>query len=773
MPKRGRSGGRGPLSVKLRRRIVSCKNNCIADEELVDHLRKSFRADYYNLQLQPFTSQVQNILQLINPPIKKPKTDSTEQILDGDGELSTLASISESDDSYSCGEKPDLMQIMLRNTYNQKANSIPKSKKIEYDANSISKSIFFEYDVIHDSNEDGKGKKIDVVKRDLSKLLGIGDSDRNGGTMFKDLGGMDEVLEELKMDIMVPLYHPQATRYLGIRPVSGVLFHGPPGCGKTKLAQAIANEARVPFYKLSATELVSGVSGASEENIRELFLKAHRTAPSIVFIDEIDAIASKRENVQREMERRIVTQLMTCMDESHRPVKPDDNAKGTTLPTDKKNTEAESDDEPGYVLVIGATNRPDAIDPALRRPGRFDREYALGIPDENARMQILSVLTRHLRVEGAFDLMKIATSTPGFVGADLASLTNKAGNLVLKRIMDARKVELSRESVDGEDAEEWWRKPLSPEEKEKLSINMADFEEAAKLVQPSSRREGFSVVPNVKWEDVGGLDPLRHEFERYIVRRIKNPKDYMGFGVDLETGFLLYGPPGCGKTIIAKAVANEAGANFIHIKGPEVLNKFVGQSELNIRTIFNNARTCSPCIVFFDEMDSLTTERDKEETGTIERILTQLLTELDGGEERKGVYVIGATNRPNVMDKALLRPGRLGRLLYVPLPTPDQRVLILKALARKKPIDSSVDLVSIGRDNACKRLSGADLSSLMNEAAMLALEDNLAAIDTGCGDTSSTIKESHFKRALKKISPSVSKEQIKYYKDFRKDFRAA
>ncbi|KAH0713551.1 hypothetical protein KY289_009510 [Solanum tuberosum] len=773
MPKRGRSGGRWPLSGKLRRRIVSCKNNCIADEELVDHLRKSFRADYHNLQLQPFTSQVQNILQLINPPIKKPKTDSTEQILDGDGELSTLASISESDDSYSCGEKPDLMQIMLRNTYNQKANSIPKSKKIEYDANSISKSKKFEYDVIHDSNEDGKGKKIDMVKRDLSKLLGIGDSDRNGGPMFKDLGGMDEVLEELKMEIMVPLYHPQATRYLGIRPYSGVLFHGPPGCGKTKLAHAIANEARVPFYKLSATELVSGVSGASEENIRELFLKAHRTAPSIVFIDEIDAIASKRENVQREMERRIVTQLMTCMDESHRPVKPDDNAKGTTLPTDKKNTEAESDDELGYVLVIGATNRPDAIDPALRRPGRFDREYALGIPDENARMQILSVLTRNLTVEGAFDLMKIATSTPGFVGADLASLTNKAGNLVLKRIMDARKVELSRESVDGEDAEEWWRKPLSPEEKEKLSINMADFEEAAKWVQPSSRREGFSVVPNVKWEDVGGLDSLRHEFERYIVRRIKNPKDYMGFGVDLETGFLLYGPPGCGKTLIAKAVANEAGANFIHIKGPEVLNKYVGQSELNIRTIFNRARTCSPCIVFFDEMDSLTTERGKEGNEPVERIVTQLLTELDGGEERKGVYVIGATNRPNVMDKALLRPGRLGRLLYVPLPTPDQCVLILKALSRKKPIDSSVDLVSIGRDNACKRLSGADLSSLMNEAAMLALEDNLAAIDTGCGDTSSTIKESHFKRALKKISPSVSNEQIKYYKDFRKDFRAA
>ncbi|KAM3236772.1 hypothetical protein P3L10_011801 [Capsicum annuum] len=467
------------------------------------------------------------------------------------------------------------------------------------------------------------GGRRNGVTRDLEG--GVREGERFGGSdgsvdgpRFKDLGGMDGVLEELKMEVIVPLYHPQLTKHLGVR----ILFHGPPGCRKTKLAHAIADETRVPFYKLSAIELVSGVSGASEENIRKLFSKAYRTAPSIVFIDEIDAIASKTENLQKEMEQHIVTQLLTCMDESHRVVKPND-AEESALPSDKRNSETKSDRSncgPGYVLVIGAINKSDAIDPTLRRPGRFDREIALGIPDENARAQILSVLTRNLRVEGAFDVMKIASSTPGFVAADLAALTNKEGNLAMKRIIDVRKVELLGELTDGEDAEEWWRKPWSPEEMANLSINMADFEEAAKLVQPSFRGEGFSAIPNVKWEDVGGLHSLRHDFDRYIVRRIKNPKDYMGFGVDLETGFLLYGPPGCGKTLIAKAVANEAGANFTQIK-----------------------------------MDALTTKRGKEGGWVIERILNQLLIELDGAYQRKGVYVIGATNRPEVMDRAILR----------------------------------------------------------------------------------------------------------------------
>ncbi|KAL7196441.1 hypothetical protein ACSBR1_036455 [Camellia fascicularis] len=499
----------------------------------------------------------------------------------------------------------DLMKSMLRASYGESKDAEKLKENVEVEL------------VVNNKADDN----VDLLEGDMKRFeKGLnGDGDGGGGEevkekdgpRFRDLGGMSGVVEELKMEVIVPLYHPQLPRWLGVRPMAGILLHGPPGCGKTKLAHAIANETGVPFYKISATELVSG---ASEENIRDLFMKADRTTPSIVFIDEIAAIASKRENLQREIERRIVTQLMTCMDESHRLVQPAD-----------ANTNAESSDcRPGYVLVIGATNIPDAVDPALRRPGRFDREIVLGVPDENARVEILFALTRNLRLEGAFDLVKIARSTPGFVGADLAALANKAGNLTMKRIIDRRKSDLSGEPTDVDHTEDGWRHPWLPEEMENLSITMADFEEAAKMVQPSSRREGFSAIPNVKWEDVRGLHLLRKEFDRYIVRRIKYPEDYEGFRVDLETGFLLYGPPGCGKTLIAKAVANEAGANFIHIKGPELLNKYVGESELAVRTIFSRARTCAPCILFFDEVDALTTKRGKEGGWVVERLLNQV-----------------------------------------------------------------------------------------------------------------------------------------------------
>lgn len=300
------------------------------------------------------------------------------------------------------------------------------------------------------------------------------------------------------------------------------------------------------------------------------------------------------------------------------------------------------------------------------------------------------------------------------------------------------------------------------------------------MVQPSSRREGFSAVPNVKWEDVGGLNTLREEFERFVVRRIKYPEDYEEFGVDLQTGFLLYGPPGCGKTLIAKAVANEAGANFIHIKGPELLNKYVGESELHVRTIFSRARTCAPCILFFDEVDALTTKRGKEGGWVVERLLNQLLIELDGAEHRRGVYVIGATNRPEVMDRAVLRPGRFGKLLYVPLPSSDERGLILKALARRKPIDASVDLLALGRSTTCENLSGADLDALINEAAMAALDEKLAAFKENLRSeptistaTPFTIKSAHFERALRKVTPSVSERQKQFYEQLSSSFRAA
>ncbi|KAJ0683794.1 putative AAA+ ATPase domain, ATPase, AAA-type, core, AAA ATPase, AAA+ lid domain-containing protein [Helianthus annuus] len=453
------------------------------------------------------------------------------------------------------------------------------------------------------------------------------------------------------------------------------------------------------------------LSGGSEENIRELFSKAYKTAPSIVFIDEIDAIASKRENLEREMKRRIMTQLMTCMGDRKR----------------------------AYVLVIGATNRPDAIDPTLRRPGRFDHEFRLGVPDENARTKILSAITQNIKLEGAFDLVKVAKSTPGFVGADLEALVKEAGGIAMNRIFE-KKLELSK------DNEDWWRKTYSwtPEEIANCSYTMSDFEAAAKQVQPCLTREGFSSVPNVTWDDVGGLDSLRREFYNNIVAPIICPDLAKKFGVDSKPGFLLYGPPGCGKTLIAQAVANEAGANFIHIKvcqvfeqgpgcvvisrplrsialclvesvllfrsglwhnllsayhwiGPELLNKYVGESELALRTIFSRARTCSPCILFFDE----------------------LLTELDGGDQRKGVYVIAATNRLKVMDKAILRPGRLGTHMYVPPPNQEEREMILKALSRNKPLDASVNLGAIARSKASANLNGADLKRMVSFSFLL------------------------------------------------------
>ncbi|OEL24623.1 Cell division control protein 48-like protein C [Dichanthelium oligosanthes] len=398
------------------------------------------------------------------------------------------------------------------------------------------------------------------AKPDAPAVEGVARGEK--GPRFADLGGMEAVIEQLMMEMAVPLCHPELPQCLGVRPVAGLLLHGPPGCGKTTLAHAIANETGVPFYKISAPEVVSGVSGASEENMRGLFQKAYRTAPSIVFIDEIDAIASKRENLQREMERRIVTQLMTCMDEFHQNIGGGNSDAGS------------SEKKPGYVIVIGATNRPDAVDQALRRPGRFDREISLGIPDENAWKQILKMLTQNLRLEGQFDLFKIARATP------------------------------------------------------------------AKMVQPSLRREGFSSVPDVTWDDVGGLDSLRKEFDRCIVRCIKNPEDY--------------------------------------------------------------------------EVDALTTNRGNEGGCVVERVVNQLLTELE--DQRQGVYVIGATNRIDVIDDALLRPGRFGKKHYVPLPGADERVSILKARARSKPISSGVDLDALARREECSNLTGADLASLHDKS---------------------------------------------------------
>ncbi|KAF3331590.1 cell division control protein 48 C-like protein [Carex littledalei] len=811
-----RGGGRSPStglsseSRLLRKRIVESKLEASLDAESVALSLRNRHPAYRRLKLQPFSHQVSQVLASLRHPSTTADT-SHDDASDSDNSASPTTShkrrsrrpslslsesrllqlesnhchrhfrldISdeESDGSQSTstseGDDPDpeldfdVTKSILRNSYLKKSTPKQPVKRVQdrpwpqvSDESASAKSPVknrqennMEIDVATE-----KPKVVETNNGPVSEgVVAVGYNGNSGGQegkvgpKFADLGGMKGVIEELMMEVIVPLCHPQLPRFLGVKPMAGLLLHGPPGCGKTTLAHAIANETGVPFYKISAPEVVSGVSGASEENIRSLFKKAFRTAPSIVFIDEIDAIASKRENLQREMERRIVTQLMTCMDQFHQAV--------------DQEPDLSQDKPPGYVLVIGATNRPDAVDQALRRPGRFDREIALSIPDEAARAEILSMLTKRLRLEGKFDLFKIARSTPGFVGADLKSLVDKAGNLAMKRIIDKRKISLN--------LEDWWRRPWDEAEMESLSITMADFEDATKIVQPSLRREGFSSIPNVTWNDVGGLSLIRKVFERYIVRRIKHPENYEELGINFEAGFLLFGPPGCGKTLIAKAVANEAGANFIHIKGPELLNKYVGESESEVRKIFARARTNSPCILFFDEVDALTTSRGKEGGRVVDSLLNQLLIELDGADDRQGVFVIGATNRIEVMDPAVLRPGRLGKKLYVPLPGSDERAAIMKAHARKKPIDADVDLDALARMERCNNLTGADLASLMNEAAMFTLEERLdLANKTGSISDTCSIKKSHFELALSKITPSVTDKQREYYEILSNKYQA-
>ncbi|CAK8576986.1 unnamed protein product [Lathyrus sativus] len=679
-----KNGEEGGLFLQtLRRRVESyTANNSSAEaEEIVNHLRSTY-SDYHRTKRQELIRLVLKAIKVIN------KTSHNNDIDNG-----------ESHDS--CRKKSKKIDI------EQEKEEILPMTTTSTSCNSVLDS----------------------------------DSVRKKEPMFKDLGGMKNVIEELKTKILWPIFNPNMFK-LGGKPIGGVLLHGLPGCGKTRLAHAIANETGYNFYPTSATQFVSGISGSSEENIRELFSKAKRTAPSVIFIDEIDAIASKRENLQRQMETRIVTQLMICMDEvnDHR---------------------FETSDKPrGHVLVIGATNKPSAIESALRRPGRFDSEILVPIPDQSSREEILNVVTRHQKHDNSVDLQKVAMSTPGFVAADLEALANEACSAAMDRLRNETKQKSDQD-------EDWWKEPLPQDILEKCAITMSDFEEASKKVQPSLTREGFAPIPDVKWEDVGALDHVRQEFDRYIIRRIKHPEDFKGFTRNLETGFLLFGPPGCGKTLIAKAVANKAGANFIHVKGPELLNKFVGTSEHDVRKIFSRARTCAPCIIFFDEVDALTKERGKEGGQNIEGVLNQLLIELDGAENRKGVFVIGATNRFDVIDRAILRPGRFGKHLYVPLPSPDDRVKILKTLAKDFIIDASVDLNVIGRMEGCKNFSGADLAELMEVAGMAALIEKWDSNE----ETSGTIKTCHFEAALRKISPSVSVPQRQYYQHISKSLK--
>lgn len=574
-----------------------------------------------------------------------------------------------------------------------------------------------------------------------------------------NLGGVDDVIAELNELVAMPMLYPETYLKTGIQPPRGVLLHGPPGCGKTMIANAFAAEIGVSFIPLSAPSLVAGMSGESEKKIREIFDEAKKMAPCLVFIDEIDVIMGKRESAQREMEKRIVAQMLTCMDD---------------MALEK------TDGKP--VIIIAATNRPDSIDPALRRAGRFNKEINLGVPNEAAREKILRALTQKLLLPENMDFRQLAKMTPGFVGADLNDVVSVAGTEAMKRMMTALKERAAHElleanappSTDLMDVDNILPTlPLSelsaplrllrslvkhagesaPEGD--FAITFEDFLAAVPKVQPSARREGFATIPDTTWAHIGALKDVREQLAMAIVEPIKRPEAFARVGITAPTGVLLWGPPGCGKTLLAKAVANESKANFISIKGPELLNKYVGESERAVRQVFERARSSVPCILFFDELDALVPKREDSLSEASSKVVNTLLTELDGLSNRAGIYVVGATNRPDMIDPAMLRPGRLGTSVFIDLPNADERVEILKALYHKALPGASVEgLEVVARDARADGYSGADLGNLHQAAAVAALKRD------GLSDTV-TISAEDWQEALSKVRPSV-KDVNKY-----------
>ncbi len=530
---------------------------------------------------------------------------------------------------------------------------------------------------------------------------------------YEDLGGLKNAISKIREMVELPLKHPELFERLGIEPPKGVLLHGPPGCGKTLLAKAVANESGANFLIINGPEIISKWYGQSEQNLRKIFEDAEKNAPSIIFIDEIDAIAPKREEVKGDVEKRVVSQLLTLMD----------GLKGR-----------------GKVIVIAATNIPNALDPALRRPGRFDREIEIGVPDKDGRKEILQIHTRGMPLTKDVDLDKIADITYGYVGADLAALCKEAAMHAMKRVIP----QLSEIKKD---------EPLPKDILEKLKVTQQDFVYALKIVEPSAMREIMIEIPKVKWSDVGGLENVKKTLKEMVEWPLKYPDSFKKLGIKPPKGVLLYGPPGCGKTLLAKAVANESNANFISIKGPEILSKWVGESEKQIRNIFRRAKQVAPAIVFFDELDSIAPRRGLSNDQVTERIVSQILSEMSGVEDIDDVVVMAATNRPDIIDPALLRPGRFEKQILVPIPDKDARLKILKVQTKNMPLDK-VDLDEIA--GKTEGYSGADIEALCREAALNALRKNKKADKV-------TMKD--FEEAMKTISPSLSPDMNKFYEN--------
>lgn len=534
------------------------------------------------------------------------------------------------------------------------------------------------------------------------------------GVTYDDIGGLGETIQKIREMVELPLRHPELFEKLGIEPPKGVLLFGPPGTGKTLLAKAVANESEANFFYIGGPEVVSKFVGESEQRLRDIFKQAQENAPSIVFIDEIDAIAPKREEVTGEVERRMVSQLLTLMD----------GLKSR-----------------GEVIVIAATNRVDSIDPALRRPGRFDREIEIGVPDRQGRKEILQIHTRNMPLHTDVSLDEIASLTHGYTGADISALTKEAAIKALRRILPKIKME-----------EEF----IPPEVLEELKVTKDDFFSAMHGIQPSALREVFVEKPNVHWGDIGGLDNLKQELREAVELPLKRPEVFEKMGIRPLKGILLFGAPGTGKTLLAKAVATESEANFIAINGPEVLSKWVGESEKTLRELFRKAKQAAPCILFIDEIDGLAPVRGAgvgEGTMVSERLVDTLLTEMDGLKSMKKVIVLGATNRPDILDKALMRAGRFDRVIEIPMPDEKTRLEIFKVHTRKMPL-KGVDLAELAK--ATEGYSGADIENICREAGMFAIRHN-----------ASYVARQHFEEAMKSISPRIQKADVERVKKFK------
>lgn len=566
------------------------------------------------------------------------------------------------------------------------------------------------------------------------------DEERLDEVGYDDIGGVRRQLAQIREMIELPLRHPTLFKTLGVKPPRGVLLYGPPGSGKTLIARAVANETGAFFFLINGPEIMSKMAGESESNLRKAFEEAEKNAPAIIFIDEIDSIAPKREKANGEVEKRIVSQLLTLMDGLK---------------------------QRASVVVIGATNRPNAIDPALRRFGRFDREIDIGVPDENGRMEIFRIHTRNMKLEDDVDAEAIAKETHGFVGADMAALCTEAAMQCIREKMDL--IDIEDDTIDAEVLDS-------------MAVTQEHFKHALAHSNPSSLRETVVEVPNVSWDDIGGLEGVKRELRELVQYPVEHPELFEKFGMEASKGVLFYGPPGCGKTLLAKAVANECQANFVSVKGPELLTMWFGESESNVRDVFDKARSAAPCVLFFDELDSIAKSRGSsvgDAGGAGDRVMNQVLTEMDGVGAKKSVFVIGATNRPDILDPAIMRPGRLDQLIFIPMPDYDSRLSILRATLRKSPVSPSVDLAVLA--DATDKFTGADLSEICQRAVKFAIREciekdmerrRLAAEagedldDVDDVDPVPEITTTHFELAMRDARRSVSDADMARYSSF-------